>query len=124
MTIKIKHGVDVDGLKNVMIEPLMYLHELHKLCGVDLVITDAVSIRKTKSLHPEGFAFDWRTRNLTDEQADTIFNLMTIRFSECFDIVRYNTHGHIEYQRWLDDQFELDKESFEKVIGYKIKMIA
>ena len=122
--IKIKHGVDVDGLKNVMIEPLLFLHDLHTLCGVDLVITDAISIRPKKSLHPEGYAFDWRTRELNDTQVDTIFNLVTVRFNEAYDIVRYDTHGHIEYQRYLDDQFELDKDAFEKVLGYKIKMVA
>jgi len=124
MSIKIKEGVSLSGIRSVMLEPILFLNSLYDLAGVDLVITDAVAARGPGSLHPEGYAFDFRIRDLNEKQIDVVFSLLIQRFDQDYDIVRYPTHGHIEYQRYLDDRKIMTVENLKKLTGDKLEVVA
>lgn len=108
--IKVKKGVKTKGLKRPMVKVLDFANDLYSLCGVDLVITDAVAKRGKDSLHPLGFAIDIRTRNLNHNQTSIIFTLLIKHLGNDYDVIRYETHIHIEYQRHIDDNKQADFE--------------
>ena len=106
--IKKKRGVKMKGLKAPMIKPLSLANDLYVLCGLDLVVTDAVAKRENKSLHPVGLAVDIRTRDLTHHQKSIVFSILLKQLNNDFDVIMYDTHIHIEYQRALDDAKHAD----------------
>jgi len=105
--IKIKKGVKMHGLKQPMMKPLRLLDCIFQIIGIDLVITDAIAKREGRSLHPDGFAFDFRTRHLTPSQASVIFVILTQQLGNDYDVIKYDTHIHIEYQRHIDDNKQI-----------------
>jgi hypothetical protein len=106
--IKKKRGVVVKGLKAPMIKPLQLVSDLFLLVGVTPVLTDGVADRKGKSLHPEGFAFDFRTRDLTHTQKSVIFAILVKQLGCDYDVIMYDTHIHVEFQKALDDRKEIN----------------
>ena len=107
--IKKKHGVKMKGLKAPMIKPLSLANDLYVLCGRDLVISEGIAKRDgKKSLHPVGLAVDIRTRDLTHHQKSIVFSILLKQLGNDFDVIMYDTHIHIEYQRALDDAKHAD----------------
>ncbi len=106
--IKRKTGVVTKGLKAPMIRPLQLVSDLFQLVGVDMVLTDAVAKRENKSLHPLGYAFDFRTRDLTHTQKSVMFAILVRQLGNDYDVIMYDTHVHIEHQRTLDDARNID----------------
>jgi hypothetical protein len=106
--IKKKRGVVVKGLKVPMIKPMQLAHDLYQLAGVNLVLSVGIAKRKNKSLHPLGYAIDIRTRDLTNSQKSIIFAILVRQLGNDYDVIMYDTHIHIEYQRVLDDAKNAD----------------
>lgn len=104
--IKKKKGVVIKGLKQPMRLAIDIAHALVQIAGVDLVITDAVRPAKPgkKSLHPEGLAIDFRTRDLPAGTDKIVYKALRQLLPTDYQILYYKTHIHIEYQRYLDDQ--------------------
>jgi len=103
--IKIKRDVKMHGLKTSMIKPISFLDKIFLMIGVDFVITDAIRPLKgnEKSLHPHGHAIDVRTRDLSHLQKAALLVLLTKYLGNDYDVLEYETHIHIEYQRQIDD---------------------
>ena len=103
--IKIKKGVKMHGLKTSMIKPVSFLDKIFMMVGVDFVITSAIRPLKgnEKSLHPHGHAIDVRTRDLNHLQKSALLVLLIQYLGNDYDVIEYDTHFHIEYQRHLDD---------------------
>jgi len=103
--IKIKHGVQMHGLKRSMEKPLDFLDKTFLMLGVDFVVTDAMRPLNgnEKSLHPKGHAIDFRTRDLSHLQKAALLVLLTKYLGNDYDVIEYDTHMHIEYQRQIDD---------------------
>ena len=110
--IKVKKGVNMD-LCMPMSKPLSALAEIFSSFGKDLVITDARAPRKSRSLHPLGLAFDFRTRHLNDVEKDIIIYIL--RLMEGYDVIEYKTHIHVEYQKHLDDLLPMTITEIEVV---------
>jgi hypothetical protein len=93
------------GLKTSMIKPISFLDKFFLMLGVDFVITSAIRPLKgnEKSLHPHGHAIDVRTRDLTHLQIGALLVLLTKYLGNDYDVLEYETHIHIEYQRQIDD---------------------
>ena len=121
--IKIKHGVKMHGLKTSMIKPISFLDKIFLMLGVDFVITSAIRPLKgnEKSLHPHGHAIDFRTRDLKHLQKASLLVLLIQYLRNDYDVIEYDTHIHIEYQRHLDDNRTADfithygQDKFEEV---------
>lgn len=103
--IKIQKGVKMHGLKTSMIKPISFLDKIFMMLGVDFVITSAIRPLKgnEKSLHPHGHAIDFRTRDLKHLQKASLLVLLIQYLRNDYDVIEYDTHIHIEYQRHLDD---------------------
>lgn len=108
--IKKKRGVKVKGLKAPMIWALKVAHKLMAMAHQDIVITSAVrpAVKGQKSLHPDGLAVDIRTRDLSDIQRAALFSALTEILGNDYDVIQYDTHVHIEYQRAIDDNKVID----------------
>ena len=108
--IKIKRDVKMHGLKTSMIKPISFLDKIFLMLGVDFVITDAIRPLKgnEKSLHPHGHAIDVRTRDLSHFQKAALLVILIQYLGNDYDVIEYDTHIHIEYQRHLDDNRPAD----------------
>lgn len=100
--MKVKTGVKIQGLKQTMVKPLCFLDTIYKMIGVELVVTDAIR-KGDGSLHNSGHAVDVRTRDLTHIQKACVLSLLIMHLGNDYDVIAYDTHFHIEYQRQLDD---------------------
>ena len=113
--IKLKKGVNTEGLKQPMLRPINTAHFLMQMTGNDLVITDAIRPPSPNSLHPDGYAVDIRTRDLTKNQKNNMVLALNYLLGKDYDVVQYDTHIHIEYQRYLDDSLPLKLDHLEVV---------
>lgn len=97
MTIYLKKGVSVDGMKAVMHNIIKTCELWFELEGVKFVITDAVRESKdgSRSLHPHGLAFDIRIRELDSSKIDELFGVLSL--FRGYDVIRYKTHIHVEH---------------------------
>jgi len=93
------------GLKKSMEKPIDFLDKIFLMLGVDFVVTDAMRPLNgnEKSLHPKGHAIDVRTRDLSHLQKASLFVLLNKYLGNDYDVIEYETHFHIEYQRHIDD---------------------
>lgn len=111
------------GLRASMIKPISFLDKFFLMLGLDFVITDAIRPLEgnEKSLHPHGHAIDVRTRDLTHLQKAALLVLLIQYLGNDYDVIEYDTHFHIEYQRHLDDNRTADftknfgQDKFEEV---------
>lgn len=111
------------GLKTSMIKPMDFLYKIFLMLGVDCVISDGMRPLKgnEKSLHPHGHAIDVRTRDLNHLQKAALLVLLIQHLGNDYDVIEYDTHIHIEYQRQLDDNRTADfikhfgQDKFEEV---------
>lgn len=103
--IKIGKGVKMHGLKTSMMKPISFLDKIFMMLGIDFVVTSAIRPLKgnEKSLHPHGHAIDIRTRDLSFLQKGALLVLLIEYLGNDYDVIEYDTHFHIEYQRHLDD---------------------
>jgi hypothetical protein len=104
--MRIKEGVKTKGLKAAMDKPLEIYCLLCQCHGIEPVITDAVSERPKKSLHPLGYAVDLRMRDFKNPSSAALLLKKTLND---YDVIFYEKtkHVHIEYQLFLD----MDKPS-------------
>ena len=86
---------------------LLYGHEAVITAGTDAFYSEAKNgeqelIHSPDSLHPFGFALDFRTRYFTVEIVIEIEGLLRERLGEDYDVVVHTGNGqhiHVEYQK-------------------------
>ena len=110
MTIYLKKGVTIDGLKQPMDKVIRLWATICDIVQVKPVVTDGVRPYKDKerSLHPHGLALDLRTRDMIGKGKDIypILDLLKYNLGREYDVILYDSHIHVEYQKFLDDQNE------------------
>ena len=118
--MKIKNGVKIYGLTEVMKKPYEFYADLCNACGIEPVITDAIRPRNVKySLHQDGFAIDVRLRELDIDRGEAFCKALRKYLGDDYDVIYYhkNRHAHIEYQKYLDIQlgWKLKEDQIERV---------
>lgn len=96
--MKIKEGVKVDGLKDVIIVILPEIAQLFKLFGLEFVITSAVEgTHMEGSKHPKGLAIDVRLPYKDMSWNYNIVSVLQIILGKNYDVVLEKNHIHIEF---------------------------
>ena len=97
--IRSKKGVKLTDLKSQIVFALINLNEIWALYFErDLWVTSVDdSVHGKGSLHPDGFALDIRTRDLSDLDKDLAVRKIKEILGEEFDVVLESDHIHIEY---------------------------
>jgi len=97
--MRIKPGVDINGLKPEILIALMIAQSVYQDYGAELVLTCGVEAdHSPKSLHYVGLAIDIGISSLSRSSAVKISSDLSAKLSDQFDIVLENDHIHIEFQ--------------------------
>ena len=94
----LKSGVEVYGIRPELVVAIMVAKDVVNEEGFDFVITSCTERgvqHSATSLHWSGCAFDMRTR---DMPASIIADTIRERLGKEFDVIREDTHIHIEFQ--------------------------
>lgn len=100
----IKEGVDLSGLKLVMVNILPDLERIWIGHGREEGVTITAALdgaHRVGSKHYEGLALDLRTYYWTEEEQEMVYNnllaVINLLYCDDFDVVLHKTHIHIEY---------------------------
>ena len=100
--MKIKDGVNIQGIKIEMRPVLVYADRIWKKYGQKLVITSGIdSEHSAGSLHYYGYALDLRTRDFKAAEKKKCADELRLALGDGFDVVVEKTHIHVEYQAIL-----------------------
>jgi len=95
--MKIKSGVEVNGLKVEILLAVIIAREIYASLGVELVITEATGGKHGHgSFHYIGMAIDLRTRDFMDKGRQAS-DLLKKFLGEEYDVVLEKDHIHIEF---------------------------
>ena len=96
----LKAGVSIAGIRpELMIGVNVFQELFHTLLSHEMTITSVVDGKHSHtSLHYNGSAFDIRTRDLNDGEAEKIVKEAKKRLTRDFDILLESDHIHVEYQ--------------------------
>lgn len=98
MKVAKEYNVELSGLKIQMRPALIITDNIYKLYGQELTITCTNGgVHSAGSLHYYGYAFDIRTRDLTERQRPGVYEQLKRQLPNDFDVVLHKTHIHIEY---------------------------
>jgi hypothetical protein len=101
--MKVKEGVILNGLKIEMRKVLVLAEKLWMDNGHELVITAGLDgVHSAGSLHPFGYALDFRINYFDIETIKRIDEKMKNELGEDYDVVLHSTHIHVEYQKILN----------------------
>lgn len=97
--MKIKEGVSLRGLQLEMRVALIEASKIWANMGHELVITSGLEgVHSPSSLHPFGFALDFRTSDMTEEnKLSALFSLQNV-LEEPYRVIKHDTHIHVEYR--------------------------
>lgn len=96
--IKIKPGVNAKGLHPETILAIMVAAPIFEAHGVDCVVTSLLEgPHKFGSRHFDGFAVDFRTRDLTNPAKVSVATTMKDALDNQYDVVLEQTHLHVEF---------------------------
>ncbi len=96
--IKIKHGVNVQGLKPEILLAILIADPMFEAHGVDCVITSLLEgAHKPGSFHYDGLAVDLRSRELTEGGKISVVTALRNALGDQYDVVLESTHIHIEF---------------------------
>jgi len=97
--ISIKPGVNVRGLHDKIWEAIYRVDTVYNSLGVDTVITAGLDGKhKYASLHYVGCAVDLRTRHLSLNDIQVVYEEIMDVLDKDYDVVLHKTHIHVEYQ--------------------------
>ena len=95
----LKKGVSIKNLVPQMVFAVMVVNDWCKENDVECVVTSGDEGRHMAgSLHYEGKALDFRTRDLPAHSKPAMFAEVQERLGSDFDVVLEKTHLHIEWQ--------------------------
>lgn len=96
--IKIKNGVKILGLKPEALLAIAISDGIFTKYLVDCVLTSVTDSKHGRgSFHYLGFAFDLRSRDLTESQKHQVLADLKDALDDEFDVVLESTHFHIEW---------------------------
>jgi len=99
MSLSIKPGVRVFGLRPETILALNIIEGAFKDAGYDCVLTCGMDGKHSKgSLHYAGCAVDLRISNVPPEKREALKLEMANRLGADFDVILEGDHFHVEYQ--------------------------
>jgi len=95
----LKSDVHVAGMRPELVPALLAADRIYRANGAFMTVTSvSEGEHKEKSLHPEGLAFDLRTRNFTRVEVDRIARAIRESLTIDYDVVVEKTHIHVEFQ--------------------------
>ena len=97
--MKIKEGVIIDGIKPPMLRACAIVDEVFlKHTGHEATLTSGRDGKHSdKSLHYDGLADDYRTRDVPENILVLIYNEVRSKLPPPYEVIREETHMHIEY---------------------------
>jgi hypothetical protein len=100
--MKIKEGVKLQGLRLVMRPVLIAAEEAWQANGQELVVTSTTEgTHSAGSLHPYGYAVDFRTRYFSNAEKRNVVQLLhdkLVKYGGMYRIITHNTHIHVEFR--------------------------
>jgi len=96
--MKLKSGVIIEGLKPEILIGVIIANDTFSKLGHELVITaglDGVHMKGSK--HYIGQAVDIRSRDILPERLLTVFAALKMNLGANFDVVKEDTHIHVEF---------------------------
>ena len=98
MTMQIKEGVILNGLRIEMRPVLIAAEKIWKEAREELVVTGGLDgTHSAGSLHYYGLALDFRTRYFSDETAKEVFGKLRKEVGPDYDVILHKSHMHVEY---------------------------
>lgn len=96
--MKIKDGVNIQGL-DIKIRPaLIAANKIWKKYGQELVVTCGLDgMHSAGSLHYYGLALDFRTRYFEKGTARYVAESLQKELGNDFDVIHHKTHIHVEF---------------------------
>lgn len=97
--MKFKAGVRLEKLTPQMVLGAMIVAQVYlEVCGIVATITSGSDgDHSPTSLHYEGNALDFRTRDLPPSRVPTVVEKVRDRLGENYDVVFEKDHLHVEY---------------------------
>jgi len=96
--VKIKPGVSVRGLHAEILLGAQIVAAIYCRHNVECTITSGTEgVHKVGSAHYTGRALDFRTRNLTQEQMESLLQECKEALSSEFDVILEQDHLHLEF---------------------------
>ncbi len=96
--MQIKPGVNLSGLSPEMVLAAVIMGHVYTKFGHDCVITSANdSTHMAQSLHYEGKALDFRTRDIAPGAVEKIVETAKLWLGKQYDVVLEKDHVHVEF---------------------------
>jgi len=96
--MKFKQGVIMEGVSPEMLIASGEIEKIYRRNGLDCTITSCKDGKhKDDSLHYEGNACDFRTRDIPANLVPLIVDQVKRKLGPDFDVILEATHLHVEY---------------------------
>jgi hypothetical protein len=97
--LSLKSDVRSLGVKPEALLAILIAYSVYQRHGKNCVITSIVDGKHSRgSIHYAGYAFDLRTRHLTEEELGAIALDLQEALGQDYDVVIEPNHIHVEYQ--------------------------
>jgi len=101
--MQVKEGVTLFGLQLPMRLVLIHADRIWTKYGKELVVTSTVDgVHKPSSLHPYGYAIDFRTSYFPPSSHTTIAAELQADLGIDYRVIVHTTHIHVEYRKVID----------------------
>ena len=116
----IKAGSLIYGVKPELVMCHIIANQVFESSGYGCVITSGVGKEhKAYSLHPVGYALDYRTKHIkTLQEKETLLERLKIALPVCDFLLEHvdkpQEHIHMEYDDKNDKRFQADKQSYRQ----------
>lgn len=113
--IKLKETADFFGLKTEMIFPILFLDSFFDKIEKEFVLTSGTDWIHTSEFsdHYKGYAIDFRTRHLTEEEQKNLLNTFKIKMNSDYKLILHDTHAHISYRPNGSKRKQIYEESLQ-----------
>ncbi len=97
-SVKLKQSVDPGCITGAMVLAAQVVEGVFESHGYELVITSVCDGHRTgSSLHPSGFAIDFRTRHVPNAKRPALAEAVSEALGDAFDVVLESDHLHVEF---------------------------
>jgi uncharacterized protein YcbK (DUF882 family) len=96
--MKLKRGVIINNIKTEIVYAIYVADKIYAKHGYELTITSALDGKHSKkSLHYEGLAIDFRTRDIIKSHLQQIIGQLEFELGNNYDVVLEIDHLHVEF---------------------------
>lgn len=93
-----KEDVLIEGMQPEMVFASIIITGIFSQYGYPAILTSGIEgDHSVNSLHPVGYALDYRTRHLPDTIVQSVVQAIDAALTKEFDVVLHSTHVHIEF---------------------------